>query len=148
MPQEACAIPLAPPCSPHLSLAPARTRVYLYVLSFGGFKPNPPWPQSALRRPPRPRAVAASRSPPPLPPSRTDSPAKLCPKSTGADVRRVLIATASGHRNRALRAPRATSRTTTARHVARVPRHAPHTRKHDNEVACAKAKLKTKLQKN
>lgn len=48
-------VPLAPPQSAHLSLAPARTRVYLYVLSFGGFKPNPPRPQSALRRPPRPR---------------------------------------------------------------------------------------------
>lgn len=55
MPQESRAIPLAPPRRAHFSLAPARTRVYLYVLSFGGFKPNPPRPQSALRRPPRPR---------------------------------------------------------------------------------------------
>lgn len=55
MPQVRRSVPLAPPRSTHLSLAPARTRVYLYVLSFGGFKPNPPWPQSALRRPPRPR---------------------------------------------------------------------------------------------
>ncbi|KAJ2945710.1 hypothetical protein O0L34_g552 [Tuta absoluta] len=80
-------VPLAPPRRPHLSLAPARTRVYLYVLSFGGFKPNPPRPQSALRRP-RARAVAASRSPPP-PPLSTDSPAKLCPKSTGARTPRI-----------------------------------------------------------
>lgn len=55
MPQERRSVLLSPPRQAHLSLAPARTRVYLYVLSFGGFKPNPPRPQSALRRPPRPR---------------------------------------------------------------------------------------------
>lgn len=105
MPQRAPAIPLAPAASAHLSLAPARTRVYLYVLSFGGFKPNPPRPQSALRRPPRPRRRRLS-SPPAATaaaaPS-TDSPAKLAPKSTGAHVLRVLIAT-SGHRSRAVHA--------------------------------------------
>ncbi|CAH2229947.1 jg14020 [Pararge aegeria aegeria] len=104
--KESSAVPLAPTAPAHLSLAPARTRVYLYVLSFGGFKPNPPRPQSALRRPPRPRRrrLSLAASPPPLPRYRlptTDSPAKLAPKSTGADVLRVLIAT-SGHRNRAV----------------------------------------------
>lgn len=111
----------------NLSLAPARTRVYLYVLSFGGFKPNPPRPQSALRRPPAPRprrrrlSLAAS----------TDSSAKLCPKSTSADVRRVLIATASGHRSGSARPTRAaTSRSSAARTDARLALHTTHTYYH------------------
>ncbi|KAG7312137.1 hypothetical protein JYU34_001599 [Plutella xylostella] len=89
MPQEASSVPLPPAAAAGLSLPLARTRVYLYVLSFGGFKPNPPRPQSALRRPRAPRA-----------PPGTDSPAKLCPNSTGADVRRVLAATSESLRGR------------------------------------------------
>lgn len=79
----------------------SRRREHVFICMFyPSAALNPTHPDRKVRSAARrARAVAASRSPP-LPRSRTDSPAKLCPKSTGADVRRVLIATVNGHRNR------------------------------------------------
>lgn len=101
----------------------SRRREHVFICMFyPSAALNPTHPDRKVRSAARrARVVAASRSPPPLPRSHTDSPAKLCPKSTGADVRRVLIATASGHRDRAIRggSTRPLSRITTARSDAR-----------------------------
>lgn len=96
----------------HRHRSRSRRREHVFICMFyPSAALNPTHPDRKVRSAARrARAVAASRSPPAttVPRSRTDSPAKLCPKSTGADARRVLIATASGHRNRT----RAASRTT------------------------------------
>lgn len=101
----------------------SRRREHVFICMFyPSAALNPTHPDRKVRSTARrARAVAASRSPP-LPRSRTDSPAKLCPKSTGADadVRSVLIVTASGYRNRMRERSRAASRTTTASTATRI----------------------------
>lgn len=104
----------------------SRRREHVFICMFyPSAALNPTHPDRKVRSTARrARAVAASRSPPAttVPRSRTDSPAKLCPKSTGADARRVLIATASGHRNRARGRPQCRE----SNHD-RVDRRTPHT---------------------
>ncbi|KAL4711478.1 hypothetical protein ACJJTC_000494 [Scirpophaga incertulas] len=84
----------------------SRRREHVFICMFyPSAALNPTHPDRKVRSAARrARAVAASRSPR----SRTDSPAKLWPKSTSADVRRVLIAIENGHRKR--RQPRESHR--------------------------------------
>lgn len=129
----------------------SRRREHVFICMFyPSAALNPTHPDRKVRSATRrARAVAASRSPPAttVPRSRTDSPAKLCPKSTGADARRVLIATASGHRNRTRRAGLgAASRTATVPNDARLARTSYPT--HANTIRTEKPNPKTISNKN
>lgn len=125
MPQVGRSFPFTHPSCAHLSLAPARTRVYLYVLSFGGFKPNPLRPQSALRRSPRPRrrrlTPAAATAAPTHP--------RNFVRSRRARTCRVIIAARTPQRAESHRG-RAPTRT---HHTHYVCREKKHTRQNEPE---------------